>query len=57
MSVHNWSSAGAWPSRDASHGRLSGSSTYGIKDARLAASDNRSAKTADGRMAAEVARL
>jgi uncharacterized protein YecE (DUF72 family) len=40
----------------ASQGRLSGRSTYSIEDAQLAASENRSAKTADGRMATEAAR-
>jgi hypothetical protein len=46
-----------FPSREGNRGRLSGSSTYGIKYTHLAPSDNRSKKSADGRVATEVALL
>jgi hypothetical protein len=46
-----------FPSREGNRGRLSGSSTYCIKYTHLAPSDNRSTKSADGRVATEAAWL
>jgi hypothetical protein len=52
--------AKSWPSslrKEGNRGRLSGSSTYCIGNAHHAPSENRSTKSADGRMATEAARL
>jgi len=46
-----------FPSSEGNKGRLSGSSTYWIEYTQLAPSDNRSTKSADGRVATEAAWL
>jgi hypothetical protein len=43
-----------FPSSEGNKGRLSGSSTYWIEYTQLAPSDNRSTKSADGRVATEA---
>jgi len=45
------------PSKEGNRGRLPGSSTYCIEYTQLAPSDNRSRKSADGRVATEAAWL
>jgi hypothetical protein len=45
------------PSRKGRRGRFPGSSTYWVKYTHLAPSDNRSTKSADGRVATEAAWL